>query len=397
VRRVASILAALVVVGVALAGGSLVRTGTPAFGLLAGTGWQERLTPGFVAAGDRGGGRERAPLTVATAPVTRGEMPVTLSFSGELQARRRVEIRARVTGYLAERVVDEASFVDAGAVLFRLRTREFEARVAELAAQLDGAEANLAFLRRETARIGTLEGEDFATTSRLDELRSRRAEARARRDELEAALRLARLDLDYAEITAPFAGKVGFAEVDPGDLVTANQTRLVELVEYDPMEVEFRPSAEQLARLRARLAETGGVAVRVRLDGDPEVYGGEIDALGAAFEDATNTIPVRAELANPERRLVPGQFARVTAALGERPVLLVPSEALVTHQDQRALYRVDAEGRVEVVPVTAGRTQGERTAVAGELAAGDRVVAGKLQRVRPGTTVRPLGDGQGER
>ena len=190
---------------------------------------------------------------------------------------------------------------------------------------------------------------------------------------------------------------MGFAEVDPGDLVTANQTRLVELVEYDPMEVEFRPGAEQLARLRTRLAETGGVAVRVRLDGDPEVYGGEISALGAAFEDATNTIPVRAELANLERRLVPGQFARVTAALGERPVLLVPSEALVTHQDQRALYRVDAAGRVEVVPVTAGRTQGERTAVAGELAAGDRVVAGKLQRVRPGTTVRPLDDGQAER
>jgi len=233
----------------------------------------------------------------------------------------------------------------------------------------------------------------------LDELRSSRAEARARRDELEAALRLARLDLDYAEITAPFAGKVGFAEVDPGDLVTANRTRLTELVEYDPVEVEFRPSAEQLARLRARLAETGGVAVRVRLDGDPAVYTGEITALGAAFEEATNTIPVRAELANPERRLVPGQFARVTADLGERPVLLVPSAALVTHQDQRALYRLDAEGRVEVVPVTAGRTRGERTAVAGELAAGDRVVAGKLQRVRPGMTVRPLADdaARGER
>lgn len=377
-------------------GWSLVRTGTPAFGLLADTGWQEGLTPGFLARGRRLELSERPPLEVATAQVTRGRIPVTQSFSGELQARRRVEVRARVTAYLAERVAEEASFVEAGAVLFRLDMREFEARVAELEARRAGAEASLAFLRRETARIGKLAREDFAAVSRYDELQTREAEARARLDELEAALRLARLDLDYVRIEAPFDGKVGFAEVDPGDLVIANETLLAELVAYDPLEAEFRPSAGQLVELRARMAEAGSVTVRVRLDGDPEVYTGQVTALAAAFDGTTNTIAVRAELANPERRLIPDQFARVTAELGERAALLVPTEALVTHQNERAVYRLSDEGRVEVVPVTAGRERGERTVVAGELEAGDSIVVGKLQTVRPGMKVRPLGTDEGQ-
>jgi len=400
-RRAAAIALGAVLVGAGAVGVSLVQTGTPAFGLLAGTGLQEALVPAplrrALAPGDDGSagrpGRD-GPLDVETARVVEGAVPVTLSFSGQLRARRVVELRARVTGYLVERAFEEASFVAAGDVLYRLRTREFEAAVAELEAALEGARSDLAFLERETERVAALEERDFATASRFDELQSQRAGAQARVDELEAELRRARLDLDLAEIEAPFSGKAGFSNVDEGDLVTANDTLLTQLVEYDPIEVEFRPSAEQLAQLQSALDERGTVPVEVRLDGDPETHSGEISGLGAAFDGDTNTIPVRAALANADRKLVPGQFAAVTTALGERPALLVPTRALVANQDQRALYRIDGEGRVEIVPVTTGLKRDERTAVEGDLVAGDHIAVGKLQMLRPGMKVRAIDGGE---
>jgi multidrug efflux pump subunit AcrA (membrane-fusion protein) len=298
--------------------------------------------------------------------VERSAVEQTLSFSGRLLGPRTVELRARVTGYLTERTFEEAAFVEAGAVLYRLDPRTFKAEVNRLEGALEGAAASLEFLRRETERISELEEEDFAARSRLDELASEEAAAAARVDELRASLERARLDLEFSTIAAPFSGKIGFSRVDEGDLVSAGETVLTTLVEYDPIEVEFRPSASQLADL-------------------------------AAFRERTGQpipVTVRLELDNADRALVPGQFARVTAHLGEREALLVPTKGLIANLDQRAVYRI-ADGTVEVVSVRTGDQVDDRTVVSGPLSPGERIVTGNLQSVRPGQPVTVRDDGGG--
>jgi RND family efflux transporter MFP subunit len=166
-------------------------------------------------------------------------------------------------------------------------------------------------------------------------------------------------------------------------------------VQYDPIEVEIRPSASQLARMRAYLdGNDAPIAVAVRREGSDTVSEGRITGLGPAFEETTNTLPVRATIPNGDRALVPGQFARVTARLGAERALLVPTKALVTDQNARAVYRVGEDGTVEVVAVEAGREHEGRTVVEGELSPGERIVVGNLQSVRPGRRVEPLDEGE---
>jgi RND family efflux transporter MFP subunit len=396
-RRALTILAGSLLAVACLLAVSLSTSGKPVFGALDGTALQERLVPGALRAAlgggqgaDAGAGGRGGPLRVTTAAVERAELAETLSFSGRLVATRRVELRARVTGYLDRQSAAEASFVERGAPLFALDERTFAARVEELAAALEGAERNLAFLRREVRRISEVEGEGFATESRLDELTAERDAAAARVSELEASLRRAELDLGFASVEAPFAGRIGFWRVDEGDLVTAGETVLTTLVQYDPLEVEIRPSAPQLARMRRVLdAGEGPIGLEVRLEDGTRAGAAELAGIAPAFERDTNTIAVRARMANPDRALVPGRFVRVEARLGAARALTVPAEALIVSQAERAVLRIGPEGRVEAVPVETGDTVDGRTVVAGPIAAGDRVAVDRLQAIRPGMTVAP--------
>jgi len=373
---------------------SLLVTGQPAFGLLSGSPLQSALVPkalverlpGEANASAPQQGNRAARLAVSVATVEARRVPVSRSYSGRLVAARQAELRARVRGFVAEQSVADASFVEAGTPLFRLDQRPFSLAIEQTQAALEGAMARYRYLDRELERITRLESEEFATTSRLDELTGQRNEASARVAELEAQLKRNRLDLDYATISAPFAGKIGFSRVDIGDLVTPDRTILTTIVQYDPIEVAFRPSAKELAEIKTFLRNGGQrIGVTVALDGDERSYEGRLVALGAAFDPGTNTIELRARLANPDGAMTPGQFAEVTAAFGNEEALLVPSTALVVNQDRRAVYRVDPESKAEIVPVTAGMSVGEKTVVRGPLSAGDRIVTGKLGSVRPGS------------
>jgi len=375
---------------------SLSQSGQPLFGLLTSVGVSEDVVPSafrrLVAAepesdAARRRSRDRA-TPVRVGRIRREAVPVSLSFSGRLLARREVELRARVSGYVDDVSFTQGDLVERGDVLFRIDPRTFEARVSQLEASLKGAEASLAFLEREVQRIENLEERQFAETSRLDELKSQKQEADASVGQLQAELRAARLDLEFATIEAPFAGKIGFSEVDEGDLVRAGQTLLTRLVDYHPIEVEFQPSAEQLSRIKSRSAEQNRpLRITVSVDGQKAGFSGRITAFGPAARGTTNTVPVRGELANRDQGLVPGQFVRVKVDLGTQPQLLAPTQALVTRQDRRAVYVVSKAGKADVVPVEIGQRVGESVVVTGNLGAGDRVITGNLQTIRPGMSV----------
>ncbi|RIA55771.1 efflux RND transporter periplasmic adaptor subunit [Dichotomicrobium thermohalophilum] len=395
-------LAGLVAI-VILAGGilalSLYLSGQPLFGMLAGTGLPDQVRQLFrskESANQQPAQAERQAVPVRIAHIRREAVPVALSFSGRLLARREVEVRARVTGYVSEVTFKEGEIVEKGEVLYRIDPRTFEARLKELQGALQGAKANLAFLQRETERIANLEEKEYAETSRLDELRSQRDQAAARIEELQGRLRQAQLDLEFASVEAPFAGKIGFSDVDEGDLVVQGQTTLTTLVDFHPIEIEFRPNADQLARMKDARARLGHpLRLTVSPDGRDTTVSGEVTALGPAVQNATNTVRVRGEVPNPDQTLVPGQFARVRVQLGTQPSLMAPTAALITQQNKRALYVISADNTVEIVPVEIGQTVGKRVVVQGDLAEGDRVVAGNLQSVRSGRPVRVIAE-QGE-
>jgi len=404
------VLTALVAVLVAAAGVmalSLYLSGQPLFGLLAGTGVPdaipERVRQIFAGADEparRGGAARQQAIPVRAARVERKAVPSTLSFSGRLIARRQVEVRARVTGYVNSIDFTEGAIVEKGDILYRIDPRTFEARVNELEGSLKGAKANLAFLKRETERIANLEEKQFAETSRLDELTSQRDQAAARIEELQGRLQQAQLNVEFATVEAPFAGKIGFTEVDVGDLVLEGQTTLTTLVDFHPIEIEFQPNAKQLASMKSARARLGApLRVTVSPDGRDATFSGEIVALGPAVQGATNTVPVRGEVPNPGRELIPGQFARVTVRLGTQPRLLAPAQALITQQDKRALYIINEKGIVDIVPVEIDKTVGQRVVVRGDISEGDLVATGNLQSLRPGMSVRVLeqdGDGSGQ-
>jgi len=374
---------------------SLISTGRPLFSLIPDDQIPVSLQ-GLLAAPDGDTRARPAPDGAASVPrvevarVVRQRVPQSLVFSGRAVAQRDVALRSRVTGYLEAAPADEAAFVSRGDVLFELDQRTFQARVNELSASLEGARSRVEFLDREVGRIAELEEEEFAARSRLDELRTDLLEARSAVQELRAALDRAELDLSFATITAPFDGKVGFFDVDVGDLVTAGETVLTRLVSYNPIEVEFRPSAGEVARIRAAMDGGGApLGATVTLDGGA-VRDGTVEALGPAFDTTSNTLAVRAILKNRDAAIVPGQFGRVRVALGETPALLVPSVSLVATQDRRAVYRIGPEGTVSVVPVETGRRIGELTVVTGDLRAGEQVATGRLQSLREGMTVRGI-------
>lgn len=383
------LVAAVCIVGIV--GTSLAVSGTPLFGLLGGTGIQVALTPAPFERAPPDSARSQGPVEVPVARVDQRIRTHEQTHSGRLVALQAVTLRARVTGYLENRTFRETAFVEAGTELFQLDPRPFEARIAELEATLEGARARRDFLQSEVERVEALQEDNFATESRLDELQSQRVDAAATVAETEARLRSARLDLDFTTIVAPFAGRTGFADADPGDLVTAGETRLTELIQYDPIAVEFRPSAAELAAIDAATAATDApLPLRLELEGRDEPVTGELLGRDAAFEVTTNTVRMRGEVANADHALVPGQFARVTLQLGERRELTVPTEALITDQTRRAVYRVSEDNRAEVVPVETGATVDGRVAVAGALRPDDRIIVGNLQAVRPDAPVQPM-------
>lgn len=332
-------------------------------------------------------------VTVRPQPiVNRIEVP------GRLQAVRTAEVRARVDGIVERRLYDEGTDVAEDQPLFAIDRRELSADLAEAEAALAGARATAANAAQDVARYEGLVDQQAISRQEYDtalaRLRTAEAEVAAERARVESA----RLDLGYTTVRAPIAGRAGRAEVTEGALVSASgATPLTRIEQIDPIYVNFALSSTEVLRLR-REAASGAldlprldrVAVRLVLE-DGSLYGpaGQLDFLDLAIDEATGSSALRAEVPNPDRALLPGQFVRVRIEAGVRPDgLLVPQRA-VTVTPQGASVTVVGEGDVaEARPVELGALQGDSWLIAGGLAAGERVIVDGQQNVQPGQPVR---------
>jgi membrane fusion protein (multidrug efflux system) len=334
-------------------------------------------------------------------------LPVTESseFVGRVQAMDRVAITARVTAFLEQRLFTEGAEVAKGDLLYRLERPPFEAAVAQQEAAVADASARLANANIQLTRAQQLLNTPAGQRSNYDDAVATQRSQAAQVMAAQAQLRVAQINLAYTEIRAPIAGKIGRTAITPGNVVGPTTGPLVTIVSQDPMYVVFPVAASARDALEKRYADKGGLAavgVKLRLpDGSLYDQVGTIDYVDPSVSATTDTILLRARIANPPRRApVPGQpvdrpltdGAFVTVLVeGLQPVMAlgIPRRAVLSDQQGEYVYVVGDGNKVEQRRVTLGQSTPGTAVIASGLHAGEMVVADGIQRVRPGTVVAP--------
>lgn len=338
-----------------------------------------------------------APPRVQVAAAWAEDIVQAATFIGRAEAIDRVDIVARVQGYLQDIKIADGATAIADEVLFQIEPDRYAAAVAAREADLASARAALDLATVELGRTRELVERGSSPQSELDIAQANMAEAAAAVKAADAALRQAELDLGYTAIKAPFDGRVGRVQRSAGDLVGPGTGPLVTLVREAPIYVAFSLSEGQMIDVLQDFG--GGVGDRSTVVNGPEVHvtlpnGSELDETGRiAFADnrvdpTTGTVTVRARFDNGDRLIVDGAFLTVRIELPE-PVerLLIPQAAVQRDQQGDFVLTVNAEGMVERRYVALGDQTGTAVIVADGLREGETVITQGLQRVRPGVPV----------
>lgn len=355
------------------------------------------------------------PLAVTVVTMQPQDLPYTLEYLARSRGSREVEIRARISGFLDQRCFVEGSDVAAGDLLFELDGKPLLAQEATARADILTAEARVEQTAREAKRLRPLVAREAASEREADDADSAATIAVAELTAAKARLEQVLVDLAYTRITAPIAGRIGYARRVEGALVgpTADAV-LTTLVQLDPIYVTFQRTESQQARLdhdlqqgRVVVPASGFVVDVLHRDGSVLLTGGRIDFVGSELEASTGTIPLRAVLPNPGKRLLAGQAVKVVlrgAVL--KNALAVPQRAVQEGPQGKIVYVAVAKGTghvAEVRPIEAGQWvelpgpgSGERAwVVEAGLAAGDQVILDHLVRLAfaPGApiTIGPVG------
>ncbi len=352
-------------------------------------------------AGCGGGGEPQMPPTqVNVAATIKKKVAQWDEFTGRIEAVQSAQLRPRVAGVITGVHFREGGLVDKGDLLFSIDDREYRAAVASARADVARAEARLGLARTELARSQALIQAKAVSDG---ELQSRSNEAKQANADLLAArarLQTAELNLSFTRITAPFAGRVGGADLRIGNLVSPGEPVLTTLVSLDPVYVAFE--GDERAYLRYQTMARDGTRqssrdaanpVRVALaDETGFPHEGRMVFVDNALDPATGTIRARAELANPDGVFTPGLFARVRLlGSGEREALLIHPQAVLNDQDRKFVYIVgpgDAATRRDVV---LGPEIDGLVIVESGLKAGDRVVVNGMRKIFfPGAPLAPV-------
>ncbi|MEO8367386.1 MAG: efflux RND transporter periplasmic adaptor subunit [Pseudoxanthomonas sp.] len=332
------------------------------------------------------------PPAVSVAPVLVKQISQWDDFSGRVEAVESVDLRPRVSGYIDRVNYQEGQEVRKGEVLFTIDSRSYRAELARAQADLARAHSQAELGRSEAARAKKLSELQAISTETYEQRRSAAAEAQANVAAAQAAVDAARLNLEFTQVRAPISGRAGRALVTAGNLVSAGDAAsvLTTLVSLDKMHVHFDTDERtflhyaELARKGERPSENGaGVPVQVGLVGeDGFPHTGVVDFLDNQVDPATGTIRARALLDNADRAFTPGLFARVRVlGSGRFNAMLVDDKAVLTDQDRKYVYVVDAKHQAQRRDVTLGRTADGLRIVETGLTAGDKVIVSGVQKV----------------
>ena len=338
---------------------------------------------------------------VSVAVVEQRDVVVWDEFSGRLEAIERVDVRSRVAGAIQQVHFREGALVKHGDLLITIDQAPFAAEVERSNAQVAGAEARVAVTQKDYERSQQLQqsGSGAISQSNIDQRHSAYREAEATLRAAQAALQSARLNLDFTEIKAPVAGRVGKLEITIGNLVAAGPGApvLTTLVSVNPIYASFSADEDVVMRALKALAagNTHGQVERIPVEmttatSNGTMFKGNLQLIDNQVDARSGTVRVRAVFENTGGHLMPGQFARLRMGqAGTAPQLLVSERAVGTDQNKKFVMVVDADSKAAYREVFLGPSvDGMRVVVSG-LQAGERIVVNGLQRVRPGVLLAP--------
>ena len=324
-------------------------------------------------------------VTVITLRST--EFTPGFSFNGRVVAVDKVELRARVTGFLEQRLFQEGADVSAGDLLFVLEKDQYQAVVEQRQAELASAEANKANTAAQLQRGEELVKNGNIPRSEVDLRRASDLMAAASIQEAQAELEQAQINLGYTEIHAPIAGRISRADFSVGNLVGPDSGVLATIVSQDPIYVTFPVSQRELLAHRGRDAATRWSGSTLP-DGTLYEHAGKLNFHDVRVDPGTDTLTVRAELPNPDRVLIDGQFVGVRVERGEpKRVLAVPQAAVQVDQAGPYVLVVGDDDKVAARRVRLGALEGVQVVVEDGLSEGERVIVEGIQKVRPGMAV----------
>ena len=318
----------------------------------------------------------------------------SFEFVGHVTAIYKVDIRARIEGFLDKLLFREGQEVKTGDLLYQIEKIQYQAQVEQAKANLASAEAQVVNAQLQYNRKVQLANDRWAPQSDVDQFKATLDSDNAKVLQTRAALTLAEVNLGYTDVWSPIDGKIGRTVYQIGNLVNPASGVLVTIVSQDPMYVLFPISVRDLEIIRdARRQEGGGLAkidIRVRLSNGREYpQRGVWNLNDPQVDQRTDTLTMRAIIPNPDRQLVDGEY--VTAVIRERiekPRLVVPQAALQIDQSGYYVLVVDDQHKVEQRRVQTGRNRDTDVVITSGLHEGENVIVDGVQKVRPGQIVQ---------
>ena len=359
----------------------------------AGAGGAWYMNRGAEAQTEQGGpgakGGAQPPTTVNVVTPTRQDVGVDVAANGTVTPQRAVDLRPQTTSTIRQVHIKEGQFVKAGQLMFSLDDRSNQASVAQAQAEVARGRATLADLERQYKRSQDLVSQKFLAQSAVDTLKSQVEGARAALAANNAAVRASQVDASYTSIRAPMAGRVGAINVYPGSLVQPS-TSLTTVTQLDPIDVAFTLPESNLGSVLAAQKQ-GKVAVEATTGGEAKPVTGVLSFVDNTVDATSGTIRVKAQFANGDGLLWPGQYVNTRVTVRTIPnAVVIPQNAIIINAQGTFVYVVEKDGTARLVPIARQHAFGLNAAVTG-LAGNEQVITEGKQNLRPGGKVRSAG------
>lgn len=333
------------------------------------------------------------PPEVTVVEIHEQSVPQTREMVGRLASTRIAQVRARVAGIILKRAYEEGTDVKKGQILFQIDPEPLQAALHAREAAMAKARADATNAALTAKRYRELAAKKLISNQDLDTALAAERSTAAAVQQAEADVESAKLDLGYATVTAPIAGRAGRALVTEGALVGQGEaTQLTTIEQIDPIYVNFSQSVSELRELQGSTSTDGPARVEVILpDNTPYPHSGTLDFSDLAVDPGTGAVSLRAVIPNPDRSLLPGMFVKLRLTMGEiKNAFLLPQSAVSRDGKGAFALVVDAENKVlERRLTTHGMTRTDWI-VTGDLKSADRVIIDGIQKVHPGSIAKPV-------
>lgn len=340
----------------------------------------------------KGEGQKASPRSVEVATAERQDIALEKSYPALLRSDDEATLVARVTGTLEEKLFEPGKMVEKGDTLYRIEPDRYQTAVNQRKADLESARAKLSRAQRDAQRFERLLKQNSVSRQQYDQALADRRVAQASVAQASAALESARIDLDYAGVTAPVSGMVSLSMVNVGNLVNPG-TRLATITPLDPLEVRFQLPQRDASELRQQLDDGTGIetiGAALELPDSDTRLNGHLDFLGVRVDEATSTVQANASFANPDARVLPGQYVRVhLEGLKRYDVLAVPEIAMTQGLMGPQVFALDEDDVARARTVELGELAGPWQILRDGVEAGDRLVVGDPAGLKPGTPIKP--------